>query len=77
MAKQSTIKFEILEDGTVSVTTEDLSGPNHHSADELLKQLADALGGEVVIKKRDKFHVHADLGAALHEHTKDGHVHTH
>lgn len=77
MANQSQIKFEILEDGTISITTDDLAGPNHHSADELLKQLGETLGGTVDVKKRNRFHVHADLGGALHEHAKDGHIHQH
>lgn len=75
--KTDNIQFEILEDGTISITTDQISGPNHHSADELLKQLGELLGGEVIIKKRDKFHVHADLSGSLREHTHDGHTHSH
>lgn len=73
--KQDNIQFEILEDGTVSITTDQISGPNHHSADDLLKQLGDVLGGTVSIKKRNRFHVHADLRGALHAHVADGHTH--
>jgi hypothetical protein len=51
------IQYEILEDGTISVTTDGISGTNHKSADELLEGLADLLGGPVKIKKR-KGHVH-------------------
>ena len=65
-----TIQWEILEDGTVSVTTDTISGQNHLSADELLDQLGDMLGGEVKRKKR-KGHVHAGHG---HKH---GQTHTH
>lgn len=75
MAKQDQIQWEILEDGTISITTEQISGPNHHSADELLTQLGELLGGTVVTKKRSKFHVHADLRGAVHAHIADGHTH--
>ena len=51
---------EILEDGTVSVTTGDVEGTKHVSADELLMELGEALGGNVNIKKREghKHHTH-------------------
>jgi hypothetical protein len=75
MAKQDNIQFEILADGTVSITTDQISGPNHYSADELLKQLGELLGGAVTISKRNKFHVHADLSGSLCNHTADGHTH--
>lgn len=75
--KMTEISWEILEDGTVSVDTEDLSGPNHYAADELLKELSESLGGVTVVKKKHKFHVHHDLSGALHEHTHDGHTHQH
>ena len=77
MAKQNAIQFEILEDGTISITTDDLSGPNHHSADELLAQLAELMGGPVVVKHRSKFALNHNLAGALHSHTADGHTHTH
>jgi hypothetical protein len=75
--KQSNIQYEILEDGTISIQTDDLAGPNHRSADELLKELGELLGGEITIKKRNKFHVHTDLSGSLHSHAADGHTHSH
>lgn len=69
------IKFQILADGTVTVTTGDLSGPNHMSADQLLDQLEAALGGKTTAKRRDKFDVEVELHAALHKHAQDGHTH--
>jgi hypothetical protein len=53
-----TIQWEILQDGTVTITTDAISGPNHQSADEMLKHLAELLGGDVSIQKRRKGHVH-------------------
>jgi len=44
-----TIKWKILEDGTVSIETDAISGENHLSADELLESLAGMLGGPVVV----------------------------
>jgi len=72
MAGKNEIQIEVLEDGTVSVTTDDLAGPNHVSADKLLKELAEALGGTVQIKKRLRLghalHVHAHEHGIAHEH---------
>jgi len=65
-----TIKWEILEDGTVSITTDGISGTNHVSADELLESLGDMLGGDVKIEER-KGHIHKHRGH--HE----GYVHRH
>ena len=63
-----TIRWEILEDGTVSITTDGISGTNHKSADELLESLADMIGGDVVIEKR-KGHVYKHRGRTMqHEH---------
>ena len=68
MNVNDTIQWEILEDGTISITTDAISGPNHQSADELLENLADLLGGEVKIEKR-KGHVHQHRhGKAVRRH---------
>ncbi len=48
------MKVEILEDGTVSVTTDAVSGTNHVSADELLEALSKELGGKRTTKARKK-----------------------
>ena len=52
--------IEILEDGTVSVTTGNIEETKHVSADELLMELGDMLGGRINIKKREghKQHTH-------------------
>lgn len=47
------IDIEILEDGTLSVTTGDISETNHISADELILDLEKNLGGERKTKKRE------------------------
>ena len=71
MSSPDNIKFEVLEDGQISITTDQVSGVNHVSADKLLKQIFDLAGGPVQVKKRTRLNV----GATLHEH--EGHFHTH
>ena len=70
---QDMITYEILEDGTISVTTDQISGVNHVSADRLLKQLFELVGGEVTCRKRTRL----EVGAVIHEHAHGDHVHTH
>ncbi len=78
MAMQSDkIQYEILEDGTISIVTDEVSGVNHRSADELLKELFETVGGEVTSRKRTKLEVSKSLQGALAAHTHDGHTHTH
>lgn len=40
-----TINIEILEDGTISIKTTDISQVNHISADDLLDMLTEEVGG--------------------------------
>ncbi len=75
--KTDMIELEVLSDGTITVITGDLSGPNHISADKLLKNLFELAGGEVKTRKRSKLEVGHDLSNTLHEHTHDGHHHSH
>lgn len=72
---QDRIEWEILEDGTISVKTPGISGTNHVSADQLLKEIAKMAGGEHKKTKRlDRFATNP-IAAALHEHSADGHTH--
>lgn len=73
--KTNDIQFEVLEDGTITVTTDDLSGPNHVSADKLLKNLFELTGGDVKSRKRTRLEVGHDISNSLHEHVHDGHHH--
>ena len=52
------MKMEILDDGTITVETDGVSGKNHKSADEFLKMLEDMTGGGRETKKRKKNHKH-------------------
>ena len=62
------INIEILEDGTLSISTDAISGKNHMSADEFLKTIERLTGGET--KETHK------AGHATHTH-KDGITHSH
>lgn len=65
-----TMQIEILEDGTISVSTDKISAQNHVSADEFLSQVEELAGGErVVTKKKNKFaHVHTHNHGVVHSH---------
>jgi hypothetical protein len=45
------INFEILEDGTITVKTTDISAGNHMSADELLLDMTKMMGGKLTVVK--------------------------
>ena len=64
------IKYEILEDGTITIETDAVSGKNHQSADEMLKQLSAVIGGPTDIKRKEGH-------AYSHSHGKAGHHHKH
>jgi len=60
------INWEILEDGTISLKTPVISKENHVSADELLSQLAENMGGKVEIEKLKQGYV--PVGHHHHDH---------
>ena len=73
MATKDVIRYEVLEDGTISIETDRVSGVNHVSADEMLAQLDAVMGGTRKTRKREGHeHKHASVGKHTHDH---GHVH--
>jgi hypothetical protein len=68
--KQDNIQYEILADGTISITTDQVSATNHVSADKLLAELFDVVGGTVTAEKRSR------LAGGMHVHMHD-HIHQH
>lgn len=72
-----TIRYEILEDGTISITTDQVSGTNHVSADKLLKGITDLAGGQRTTRKRSRLEVGVNLAnhQHFHNHIADGHTH--
>ena len=62
------ISYEIMDDGMIRIETDDLSGKNHQSADELLESLGLLLGGEVTKRsKRTQVHTHNHVGGHQHQ----------
>lgn len=45
------LNIEILEDGTVSITTGEFSDSKHIAADDLVEELKDFIGGDIVVKE--------------------------
>jgi hypothetical protein len=50
------MSIEILEDGTISVETNDISGKNHVSADEFLEMIEDLGGGSRATSPKKRSH---------------------
>ena len=67
------IEIEILEDGTIKMSTDKVSMPNHANAEGLIRQISADAGGEVTRTRTKK----AGLHHHGHAHEHDGHWHTH
>ena len=48
-----TIDIEVLEDGTISIKTSEISEANHISADALLDEIEELAGGKATKKRRE------------------------
>lgn len=46
------IKITILDDGTIKVETDKISGPNHLNSEQFLREMSKLAGGEVTIKSK-------------------------
>lgn len=53
-----TIKLKVLDDGTVSSSTDEISPENHQNADAFLEWLAKKLGGTSQRVEKTEGHVH-------------------
>ncbi len=67
--KEDTLEIEILDDGTIKVTSPKISAANHMNADQLLGFIAKLAGGETKIEKRIKS-AHTHEHAHTHEENK-------
>jgi len=65
------IKWQIEEDGTITIETDGVSGQNHLSADQLLDEIESLAGNQRQTKERKK-HVHRH-----HHHGTDAGQHHH
>lgn len=76
MAAKDSIIFEILEDGTISMKTDEISMTNHMSADQLLSDLEELIGGPVTKQHnpdaKGKAHLHHHDHAHAGGHSHDG-----
>lgn len=62
-----TITIEILEDGTIKMSTDKISAANHGGAEMLIREMVKAAGGTETKRRK--------AGAHYHEH--DGVFHSH
>lgn len=72
--KSDDIQIEILDDGTVKITTDPISAANHVNADAFLAALGKMLGGATEVKSRGKtVNAHSHAGTHAHDHDLAGH----
>lgn len=55
---ERTITVDVLPNGDIKVSTDDMSGPLHASADAALDALTKAMGGSYRIDKQSRKHTH-------------------
>ena len=70
MMTQDKIQIEILEDGTIKISTDKVSMPNHASAEGFLRFMAEMANGGKQDRIRKGTAHHHD-----HEHVHEGHGH--
>ena len=56
MSGNDSIAIEILPDGTIKVTSDQISGPNHQNAEQFLRFMAELAGGETTRTRRKDVH---------------------
>lgn len=71
--KADDITIEILEDGTIKVITDPISGANHSNAEQFLQFMGRLAGGETSRQRKGTGHQHHH--GHEHDHAKAGHGH--
>lgn len=71
MHRPDAIRVHIAQDGTLTVTTDDISMPNHREADELLNLLNQLTGGQTEVIERPERLLHEQHQD--HSHLHDSH----
>ena len=66
--KEDALAIEILDDGTIKISTDSISPANHLSADNFLKFISELVGGETTKTKNRHAHTHQHT----HEQAKQG-----
>ncbi|HSE46327.1 MAG TPA: hypothetical protein VLA89_13460 [Gemmatimonadales bacterium] len=69
MQKEDKFIVELLPNGLFKVTTDEISGPNHMTAEAFIDFLARGAGGEVTRSRRED--------RPMHSHGEHTHTHTH
>lgn len=69
------VNLEILADGTVKWKTGRIPGEHHDDADDMLRELADLLGGDIDRERQAARpgHVHTHGETHVHEHGDHSH----
>lgn len=62
------IEIEILPDGTLKMTTDRVSMPNHTNTERLIEEIIKGMGGQVERKRKAGHHHHHNHGDNNHEH---------
>lgn len=71
MHRPDAIRVHIAQDGTLTVTTDDISMPNHRDADDLLNLLNQLAGGQTESMQRPERLLHEQHQD--HSHLHDSH----
>lgn len=70
--KTDTLEIEILADGTIKVSADKVSLPNHSSAEQFVREVAREAGGTTTRKSK---HRHGTHGHHTHEGEHESHGH--
>jgi hypothetical protein len=70
-------KIEILADGTLKITTDRVSAANHQNADNFIREMFKAAGGEVEIQHRHGKKIHVHNAQSMQSLDEGGHTHSH
>lgn len=62
MAQPDAIKITILDDGTIKMETDIISGPNHVNAEQFLAQIGRLAGGDTTSTRKNATHGHQTEG---------------
>ena len=68
MHRPDAIRVHIAPDGTLTITTDDISIPNHREADDLLNLLNQLAGGQTEVIERPERLLHEGHGDHSHLH---------
>ena len=63
------MKINILPDGSIKITTDEISMPNHTNAEALITQIIETAGGDATRVSNTEIHTHS------HEHNHQHHKH--